>query len=311
MLLLIRNLKGKCELKLTELNKSIPNRLLTQYPSDTVSNIVTRTNNFFFLLKVKCRKAIVNIPYLLGWQKKYLTIRAFITFSLITFSLGKILSHQWAVKLHLLLNYDVYLLTYVYRSNGKKYDVTVARKVLLAPGSIIAMDRVYNDYKLYAQWANNNICFVTRLKDNADFIVIAEQKVSKNRNILSDQFIIFSGYYSNKDCPHVLRRVVVWDKEKDKESVLLTNHLDFGVTTISDIYKGRWQSEIFFKALKQTLKVKTFVGTSDNAIYIQIWTALIAMLLIKYLQFKSKRPLKNGNFCSSSSKAKISTTGIY
>ena len=81
---------------------------------------------------------------------------------------------------------------------------------------------------------------------------------------------------------------MVWDKENEREIVLLTNHMDFGATTISAIYKDRWQIELFFKALKQNLKVKTFVGTSENALYIQTWTALIAMLLIKYLQFQSK-----------------------
>ena len=85
-----------------------------------------------------------------------------------------------------------------------------------------------------------------------------------------------------------MRRVVVWDKEQNRQIVLLTNHMKFGATTISAIYKDRWQIELFFKALKQNLKVKTFVGTSENALYIQIWTALIAMLLIKYLQFKSR-----------------------
>ncbi len=129
---------------------------------------------------------------------------------------------------------------------------------------------------------------MTRLKDNADFIVVAEHKVPQNRNILADQLIEFAGYNAHKRCPHILRRVVVWDNKKGGEIVLLTNHLDFGATTISDIYKDRWQIELFFKALKQNLKVKTFVGTSENALYIQIWTALIAMLLIKYLQFKSK-----------------------
>ena len=193
-----------------------------------------------------------------------------------------------AVKLHLLLDHDGYLPTYVHISNGKKHDVTIARKISLAPGSIVAMDRGYNDYKLFAQWTEDGIYFVTRLKDNADFIVVAEQKVPQNRNILADQLIEFAGYYAHKRCPHILRRVVVWDNENGREIVLLTNHLDFGATTISDIYKDRWQIELFFKALKQNLKVKTFVGTSENALYIQIWTALIAMLLIKYLQFKSK-----------------------
>jgi hypothetical protein len=85
-----------------------------------------------------------------------------------------------------------------------------------------------------------------------------------------------------------LRRVVVWDEKKQEEVVLLTNHLQFGATTIAAIYKDRWQIEMFFKALKQNLKVKTFVGTSSNALHIQIWTALITMLLLKYLQLKAK-----------------------
>jgi len=100
--------------------------------------------------------------------------------------------------------------------------------------------------------------------------------------------IQFTGFYAQRNCSHTLRRVVVWDRVKDREIVLLTNHLAFGATTISAIYKDRWQIELFFKALKQNLKVKTFVGTTENALYIQIWTALIAMLLIKYLQFKSR-----------------------
>ncbi|MCK5348538.1 MAG: transposase, partial [Desulfobacula sp.] len=100
--------------------------------------------------------------------------------------------------------------------------------------------------------------------------------------------IKFKGYYARKDCPFPLRRVVVWDAEHQREIILLTNHHDFGATTISAIYKDRWQIELFFKAIKQNLRIKTFVGTSENALYIQIWTALIAMLLIKFLQLKSK-----------------------
>ena len=118
--------------------------------------------------------------------------------------------------------------------------------------------------------------------------MVQERPVPQNRNVLSDQLIQFSGYYAQKKCPHILRRVEVWDKEQDRRIVLLTNHLEFGATTISAIYKDRWKIELFFKDLKQNLKVKTFVGTSENALFIQIWTALIAMLLIKYLQFKSK-----------------------
>lgn len=211
-----------------------------------------------------------------------------ISLCLSMFPWAKFRRTKGAVKLHLLLDHDGYLPTYAYIENAKKHDVTIARKVPLSPGSIIAMDRGYNDYKLYAQWTENEIYFVTRLKDNADYLLLEELQVPKNRNIIADQLIMFCGYHGQKNCPYPMRRIVVWDNENEREIVLLTNHLDFGATTVAAIYKDRWQIEIFFKALKQNLKVKTFVGTSENALYIQIWTALIAMLLIKFLQFKSK-----------------------
>jgi hypothetical protein len=193
-----------------------------------------------------------------------------------------------AVKLHLLLDHDGYFPTYAYISNAKKHDVTIARKVALPPDSIVTMDRAYSDYKLFASWTENRIYFVTRMKHNAQYTVLEERIIPITGNVLSDQLIRFTGFYARKNCPHVLRRVVVWDSESERDIVLLTNHLSFGPNTISAIYKDRWQIELFFKALKQNLKIKTFVGTSENALYIQIWTALIAMLLIKFLQFMSR-----------------------
>jgi hypothetical protein len=192
-----------------------------------------------------------------------------------------------AVKLHLLLDHDGYFPTYAHITEGKKHDVTIARKLSFPKGSIVVMDRGYNDYSLFASWTENGIYFVTRMKDNADFTVVEEKDTPAVLTVLSDQLIQFNGYSARKKCPHVLRRVTVWDMENEQEIVLLTNHLRFGATTISKIYKDRWQIELFFKALKQNLKIKTFVGTSENALYIQLWTALIAMLLIKYLQFKA------------------------
>ena len=192
------------------------------------------------------------------------------------------------MKLHLLLDYDGYLPTYAYISEGKRHDVTITRGVSLAPGFIVVIDRGYNEYKLFAHWTSNGIFFVTRLKENVDYMVIEERALPRNRNISADQLIRFTGFYAQKHCLYLLRMVMVWDTGKDREIVLLTNHLDFGATTISAIYKDRWQIELFFTALKQNLKVTTFVGTTENALYIQIWTALIAMLLIEYLQFKSR-----------------------
>ncbi len=193
-----------------------------------------------------------------------------------------------AVKLHLLLDHDGYLPSYAYISNGKRHDSTYARKFPLAAGSIITMDRGYTDYKLYSFWTAKDIYFVTRLKTNASYEVLEERSVPQNRNILSDEIIKLTGVKARKECRFLLRRVVVWDAEKQREIILLTNHYDFGATTISAIYKDRWQIELFFKAIKQNLRIKTFVGTTENALNIQIWTALIAMLLIKFLQLNSK-----------------------
>jgi hypothetical protein len=192
-----------------------------------------------------------------------------------------------AIKLHMLLDHDGYLPTYALVTEANISDVYFARLLDLPEESIVAMDRGYNDYELFSKWTDRRIWFVTRLKSNAAYKVIEEREAIPSRNILSDEIIRFTGADSKKKCPHPLRKIVVWDKENKREIVLLTNHMTFGATTIADIYKERWQIELFFKALKQNLKVKTFVGTSKNALKIQIWTALIAILLIKYLQFRA------------------------
>ena len=118
--------------------------------------------------------------------------------------------------------------------------------------------------------------------------MIEDRTVPQHRIILSDQIIRLTGPKAEEKCPHLLRRVVVWDRDNQREIVLLTNHLEFGATTIAAIYKDRWEIEIFFKTLKQHLKVKTFIGTSENALRIQIWTALITLLLLKYLHHLSR-----------------------
>lgn len=192
------------------------------------------------------------------------------------------------VKVHVLLDHDDYMPSFALITEAKRHDRTVARRFTLKPGSIVAFDRAYNDYKLFSQWTENGIFFVTRLKENAVFEVVEEREIPKRRSILADQDIQLTGVGAEEKCPHLLRRIVVWDKINKREIVLLTNHLDFGSTTVAAIYKDRWEIEIFFKTLKQHLKVKTFVGTSENALRIQIWTALIALLLLKYLHHLSK-----------------------
>jgi len=193
-----------------------------------------------------------------------------------------------AIKLHLMLNHQGYLPGWALITDGKVHDVKVAQKLEFAPGTVVAMDRAYVDYEMFDRWTNKGVWFVTRAKDNMNYRVVKNRSLPSRGNVLKDQEIVLTGYYAAQKCSSSLRRIVVWDEENEREIVLLTNHMDFAASTISSIYKERWQIELFFKAIKQNLKIKTFVGTSENAVKIQIWTALISILLLKILQMRSK-----------------------
>jgi len=193
-----------------------------------------------------------------------------------------------AIKLHLLLDHDGYLPCFAIITEGRVSDVKVARQFQFDPGTIVVDDRAYNDYDLFGRWTAQGVYFVTRMKENCVYEVVGEREVPKNRNILKDELIELRGLRAMEKCPYPLRRIEVFDPDTGKILVFLTNHLHLGSTTISAIYKDRWQIEIFFKALKQNLKIKTFVGTTANAVKIQIWTALIAMLILRFLQLRSQ-----------------------
>ncbi len=193
-----------------------------------------------------------------------------------------------AVKLHLLLDHDGYLPVFGVVTTGKTADVTVAQNIDFPRGSIVAMDRGYLDYKLFTRWTRQGVFFVSRLKSNADTVAVKTLPVTKGGSILKDEIIRLKAFEAGRPDLEDLRRVVVWLEDKKEELVLVTNHFKLAASTIAAIYKERWQVELFFKLLKQQLKIKTFVGTSANAVRIQIWTALIAVLVVRYLQFRSK-----------------------
>ena len=192
------------------------------------------------------------------------------------------------IKAHVLLDHDDYLPSYVLITNANYPDVKAAHLLALRPSSIVVMDLGYIDYELFAKWTNSGIFFVTRLRKDLNFSVLEDRPVPKNRNILTDQTIRFASQWGQKYCPQITFRRIVLHIDGQEPLVFLTNHLHFGATTLADIYKQRWQIEVFFKALKQNLKIKSFVGTSPNALYIQIWTALLAMLLLKWLHHLSQ-----------------------
>jgi len=193
-----------------------------------------------------------------------------------------------AVKLHLVLDHDGYLPCFGLITEGKVHDVKAAWQMDFAPGTVVVDDRGYNDYRLFAEWTDSGVYFVTRMKDNAQFEVVEEHTTPQHRNILKDQTIRLTGTGAQDNCPHLLRRVEAVREDTGGILVFLTNHHGLGASTIAAIYKDRWQIELFFKALKQNLKIKTFIGTSANAVKTQIWTALISMLLLRYLQLSSR-----------------------
>jgi hypothetical protein len=241
----------------------------------------------FLLLLERCRQA-GPFPKKFRFKNKLVSLDStVIDLCVSLFDWAKFRRTKGAIKLHLVLDHDGYLPCFGVITEGKVHDVKVAHSLSFEPGTVVVDDRGYNDYRLFSKWTEQEVYFVTRMKDNALYTIMEERPVPQNRSVLKDQIIFLSGSGAWEKCPYALRRVEVWDPTKQEVLVFLTNHYDFGAT-ISALYKERWQIELFLKALKQNLKIKTFVGTSANAVKIQVWTALIAMLILRYLKLKSK-----------------------
>ena len=213
--------------------------------------------------------------------------------------------HDWAkfrttkgaVKLHVKLNHAGYLPTFMVMTPGKVHESTIAPSVPLESGDVLVFDRGYNDFAWFKILVDKCVFFVTRLKKKARYKVV-ERRPVHHKDIYSDQIIEFTGFYTHKKCPDRLRRIRSKDPETGKIIVILTNNFSWSAKTIALIYKDRWQIELFFKAIKQLLKVKSFVGTSQNALLSQLWVALIAYLLLAYLKFKSKFSWSLYTLCS-------------
>ena len=190
-----------------------------------------------------------------------------------------------AIKLHLQLQDQGCLPCWALVTAGATHEARVAQRLCFNPGTIVVMDRAYTDYTMFGRWTDQGVFFVTRMKANTDYDVFHRLPGGQGA-FRGEEWIRLTGPAA-RNCRHVLRRIVIWDEENDREIVLLANLPRLAGTTIGRIYRYRWQIELFFKALKQDLKIKTFVGTSENAVKTQVWTALIAILLLKFMQLKS------------------------
>lgn len=203
------------------------------------------------------------------------------------FDWAKYRTAKGAVKIHILLDHDGLLPEYALITEGKVADIKVARKLQFPAGAMLVFDRGYCDYDWFAHLSVSGIHFVTRLKDNASWVKLEDRPAAADPNVRADEVVVFT-QHATSDNQRFFRRIVWWDTKHQREFVFLTNHFDLDAVSVAAVYRQRWQIELLFKALKQNLKIKTFVGTSANALKIQIWTALIALLLVRYLQLRSR-----------------------
>ena len=200
------------------------------------------------------------------------------------FPWAKFRKHKAAVKVHTLMDLRGSIPCFIRITDGKVHDVNILDELVLEPGSFYIMDRGYIDFaRLYA-FTQNLSFFITRAKSNLDYRRLYYQKVDKATGLRSDQTIALNGYYASKDYPAILRRISYFDVETDKRLVFLTNNFILPALTIVQLYKCRWQIELFFKWIKQYLRIKTFFGTTENAVKTQIWIAISVYVLVAIIK---------------------------
>lgn len=194
------------------------------------------------------------------------------------------------MKLHYLYDHSGSIPSFLVVTDAKQHEVKVAKEqdLPLLPDSIISVDRAYIDYKWLYSLKKSRVSFVTRAKSNLKYEVIGQQEVNEKKGLLCDQTIKLTGYYQSKDYPDDLRLIGFMDPETGKELVFLTDNFTLSAYTITQVYKARWQIELFFKWIKQNLKIKSFLGTSKNAVLTQIWVAMFYYLLLSYIKYQTK-----------------------
>jgi hypothetical protein len=192
-----------------------------------------------------------------------------------------------AIKLHFTLDHAGYLPEAMVVTTGSYSELTVLRRRSYARGTILVMDRGFVDFGWFGQLNENGVIFVTRIKTDTRYEVVEHRPVPAGSGVISDEVIRLTSPATRKRYPNVLRLVTI-ETEQGERLGFLTNQMTLAASTIAEIYKDRWQIEVFFKLIKQNLRIKSFVGTSANAVWTQIWTALIAMLVIRFLQLKAR-----------------------
>jgi transposase len=210
------------------------------------------------------------------------------------FPWAKFRKHKAAVKIHTLMALKGSIPTFIRITDGKVHDVNILDELLLEPGAIYIMDRGYLDFARLYCFTQNLSTFVTRAKSNFDYRRLSYRKVDKTTGLRCDQTIMLNGFYAQQDYPAVLRRIGYFDIETNKKFIFLTNNFALPALIIARLYKCRWQIEIFFKWIKQYLRIKTFFGTTENAVKTQIWIAISVYVLVAIVKKELKIELSLG-----------------
>lgn len=230
-------------------------------------------------------------------KKIYLLDSTIISLCINVFDWAKYKHQKGAIKLHTLLDYDGLMPSYLFMTKASQSDVKHAQYMTMPPNSVVVADRAYEDFKMLYLWDNDNIDFVLLLKKSIKYNSVIERDLPEDneQNILIDEEIELVEEETREKYPKRLRRIALYDDEKNRTLVFITNNFSWTASTVAQLYKQRWNIEIFFKELKSHLKIKSFIGTNENAMFIQIWTALITLLLLKHLKGIAQYPWAMSN----------------
>ena len=270
---------------------------LTSVAKSTLGDANTKRNadifrDVFYTLLEKCRELAPKHKFKFK-NPLYTFDSTLVSVCLSLFSWAKYRKKKGAFKLHTLLDHNGYLPSFLVISDGKTHDINVVKDDLygfpkLSPDSMLLVDRAYNDYNWLYSLTQNKLFFVTKAKSNMKYEVLGQQNITKNKGVVSDSQIRLVNFYQSKAYPKELRLITYIDKETGEKHVFLTNNFILAARTIADLYKSRWEVETFFKWIKQNLKIKSFLGTSKNAVMTQIWAAMIYYLLLSFIKFQTK-----------------------
>lgn len=252
----------------------------------------TQTPNFFEALYYQLFSTLTRGAQKYATKKLYAVDATTIGLNVKDFPWAQFRSTKSGVKIH--VQYDIEESTpqYLFVTNASEHENKTLGEMKLKKHDIVTFDRGYNSYTQFSKFCTDGVDFVTRLKDNATYKVLERRKTTAE-NITSDQIIQFTGTVAKKNCPKHLRRIRAVDSKTKKAIVLLTNMMDCSAEQVAEIYRKRWSIELFFKTIKQNLKIKRFYGTSENAVKTQIWIAMIVYILFMLLRKNTDCITKN------------------